>query len=141
MKKIILYFLFCVSLFYFKNGLIAGEFKISTENSKYKKAYFAGGCFWCMEESFDKVEGVIKSISGYSGGHLKDPKYEDVIYKDTGHVEAVEITYDPDKTSYESLLGVFWENIDPFDRYGQFCDKGKSYRSVAFFQNKIQKKL
>ena len=141
MKKIILYFLFCISLFYFKNGLIAGELKISTENPKYKKAYFAGGCFWCMEESFDKVEGVIKSISGYSGGHLKDPKYEDVIYKDTGHVEAVEITYDPDKTSYESLLGVFWENIDPFDRFGQFCDKGKSYRSVAFFQNKIQKKI
>ena len=141
MKKIILYFLICVSLFYFQNSLIAGELKISTDNPKYKKAYFAGGCFWCMEESFDKVEGVIKSISGYSGGHLKDPKYEDVIYKDTGHVEAVEITYDPDKTSYESLLSVFWENIDPFDRYGQFCDKGKSYRSVAFFQNKIQKKI
>ena len=141
MKKIILYFLFCVSLFYFKNGLIAGELQISTENPKYKKAYFAGGCFWCMEESFDKVDGVIKSISGYSGGHLKDPKYEDVIYKDTGHVEVVEITYDPDKTSFESLLGVFWKNIDPFDRYGQFCDKGKSYRSVAFFQNKKEKRM
>ena len=97
MKKIILYFLLCVSLLDFQSRLIAGELKISNDDPKYKKAYFAGGCFWCMEESFDKVKGVIKSISGYSGGHLKNPKYEDVIYKDTGHVEAVEITYDPKK--------------------------------------------
>ena len=105
-----------------------------------KKAYFAGGCFWCMEESFDKVDGVIKSISGYSGGDLKDPTYQDIIYKDTGHVETIEIVYDPKKTSYEYLLDVFWKNIDPFDKFGQFCDKGKSYRSVAFFNNKMQKK-
>ena len=141
MKKIILYFLLCVSLFDFQSRLLAGELKISNDDPKYKKAYFAGGCFWCMEESFDKVKGVIKSISGYSGGHLKNPKYEDVIYKDTGHVEAVEITYDPKKTSYENLLSVFWKNIDPFDRYGQFCDKGKSYRSVVFFANNKQKKI
>ncbi len=141
MKKIILYCLFCVSLFCFQSRLLAGELKISTDNLEYKRVYFAGGCFWCMEESFDKVKGVIKSISGYSGGHLKNPKYEDVIYKDTGHVEAVEITYDPKKTSYENLLSVFWKNIDPFDRYGQFCDKGKSYRSVVFFENKKQKKI
>ena len=94
-----------------------------------------------MEESFDKIEGVIQSVSGYSGGHLKDPTYEDVIYKDTGHVEAIEITYDPSKISYNDLLKVFWKNIDPFDRYGQFCDKGKSYRSVAFYQNRDQEKL
>ena len=141
MKKIILYFLFCVSLFYFKNGLIAGELKISTENSKYKKAYFAGGCFWCMEESFDKVTGVIKSISGYSGGHLKNPTYKDVIYKDTGHVETIEIIYDSKKVSFKHLLNIFWKNIDPFDKFGQFCDKGKSYRSVVFFSNKSQKKI
>ena len=77
-----------------------------------KKAYFAGGCFWCMEESFDKVEGVIKSVSGYSGGHLKNPTYQDVINKNTGHVEAIEITYDPKVTSYEKLLKIYWENID-----------------------------
>ena len=134
MKKIILFLLFCISFFSFQKGVIADE-------SKYKKAYFAGGCFWCMEESFEKAKGVVKSISGYSGGHLKNPKYEDVIYKDTGHVEAVEITYDSEKTSYENLLKVFWKNIDPFDRYGQFCDKGKSYRSVVFFQSKKQKKI
>ena len=140
MKKIILYFLFCSSLFTIQSSLFAGELKITTNNSKYKKAYFAGGCFWCMEEAFDKIDGVVKSISGYSGGHLKNPKYEDVIYRDTGHVEAIEITYDPKKISYEDLLRLFWKNIDPFDKYGQFCDKGKSYRSVVFFQNKNQKK-
>ena len=140
MKKIILYFLFCSSLFTTQSSLFAGELKITTNNSKYKKAYFAGGCFWCMEEAFDKSDGVVKSISGYSGGHLKNPKYEDVIYRDTGHVEAIEITYDPKKISYEDLLRLFWKNIDPFDKYGQFCDKGKSYRSVVFFQNENQKK-
>ena len=140
MKKIILYFLFCSSLFTTQSSLLAGELKITTNNSKYKKAYFAGGCFWCMEEAFDKSDGVVKSISGYSGGHLKNPKYEDVIYRDTGHVEAIEITYDPKKISYENLLRLFWKNIDPFDKYGQFCDKGKSYRSVVFFQNESQKK-
>ena len=104
-----------------------------------KKAYFAGGCFWCMEESFDKINGVIKSVSGYSGGNLKNPTYKDVVYKDTGHVEAVEILYDSQIISYNELLEEFWKNIDPFDKYGQFCDKGKSYRSVAFYLNKNQK--
>ncbi len=109
-------------------------------SSEIKKAYFAGGCFWCMEESFDKINGVVKSVSGYSGGHLKNPSYRDVIYKDTGHVEAIEISYDSKVVSYNDLLNVFWKNIDPFDKFGQFCDKGKSYRSVAFYQNKDQKK-
>ena len=92
-----------------------------------------------MEESFDKIDGVVASISGYSGGHFKNPTYKDVIYKDTGHVETIEITYDPKKTSFNDLLEIFWKNIDPFDRYGQFCDKGKSYRSVVFYQNQKQK--
>ena len=122
---------------------LAGTLTVTTGDSKdeYKKAYFAGGCFWCMEESFDKVKGVIKSISGYSGGHVKNPTYKQVIYKDTGHVEAIEVYYDPKLTNYEELLKVFWVNIDPFDAKGQFCDKGKSYRSVAFYQNIKQKKL
>ena len=80
----------------------------STQSKDYKKVYFAGGCFWCMEESFDQVDGVISTISGYSGGHLKNPTYQDVIYKDTGHVEAVEITYDPNKITYERLLDIFY---------------------------------
>ena len=113
----------------------------SAQSKNLKKVYFAGGCFWCMEESFDQVDGVISTISGYSGGHLKNPTYQDVIYKDTGHVEAIEITYDSKKINYEKLLDIYWKNIDPFDSTGQFCDKGKSYRSVIFFQTQVEKEL
>ena len=147
MKKFIVSILFINFLLLYFHIAKAGELTISTNYkeviaiSKHKKAYFAGGCFWCMEESFDKINGVIKSVSGYSGGDLKNPTYEDVIYKDTGHVEVVEITYDPKKVSYNELLNTFWKNIDPFDQYGQFCDKGKSYRSVVFFKNKKQEKI
>ena len=135
----------CKTLLFSHNQLIGGELKVTTNNlneiSNYKKAYFAGGCFWCMEESFDKEKGIIQSISGYSGGHLRNPTYKEVIYKDTGHVETIEITYDPKIISYKILLDVFWKNIDPFDKYGQFCDKGKSYRSVIFYKNNKQKKI
>ncbi len=134
MNKFSVYKVFIYFFLFFSSSVMA-------ESNKYDKAYFAGGCFWCMEESFDKIDGVIKSISGYSGGTLKNPTYEDVIYKDTGHVEAIEVIYDQNKISYEDLLNIFWKNIDPFDKYGQFCDKGKSYRSVVFFQNKNQKKI
>ena len=116
-------------------------FHINLYAEENKKIYFAGGCFWCMEESFDKVEGVISVVSGYSGGHLKNPTYADVVYTDSGHVEAVEITYDPKLISYEKLLDTYWKNIDPFDAKGQFCDKGKSYRSVIFFSDIKQKDL
>ena len=116
-------------------------FHINLYAEENKKVYFAGGCFWCMEESFDKVEGVISVVSGYSGGHLKNPTYADVVYTDSGHVEAVEITYNPKVLSYEKLLNEYWDNIDPFDATGQFCDKGKSYRSVIFFNDKKQKDL
>tara|TARA_B100000965_G_scaffold339657_1_gene307436 strand:+ start:3330 stop:3923 length:594 start_codon:yes stop_codon:yes gene_type:complete len=135
MKRFIFLITICHFLLFLQNEAIANK----TDN--FKKAYFAGGCFWCMEESFDKIDGVKKSISGYSGGYLKDPSYEEVIYKDTGHVETIEITYDPKIISYENLLNVFWKNIDPFDKFGQFCDKGKSYRSVVFFQNSKQEKI
>ncbi len=145
MKKIIILTVVFNYLFFFQNSILAGELKVTVGNSNkvpnYKKAYFAGGCFWCMEETFDQFDGIVKSISGYSGGDLKNPTYEEVIYKDTGHVETIQITYDPKKITYEKLLEIYWKNIDPFDKYGQFCDKGKSYRSVVFFQNKIQKKL
>ncbi len=114
----------------------------SSANSKeLKKAYFAGGCFWCMEESFDQVAGVISTTSGYSGGNLKNPTYQDVTYKDTGHVEVIEITYDKKIINFEKLLNIYWKNIDPFDSAGQFCDKGKSYRSVVFFQTQLEKEL
>ncbi len=110
-------------------------------SKEFNKAYFGGGCFWCMEESFEKVEGVIDVISGYSGGKTNNPTYREVTYGDSGHFETVEVIFDHSKTDYETLLKVFWVNIDPFDALGQFCDKGFSYRSVAFYQNENQKKL
>ena len=106
-----------------------------------EKAYFAGGCFWCVEESFEKLKGVEQVISGYSGGITENPTYKEVTYGNTGHFEVVEITYNKEIISYEELLNNFWINIDPFDAYGQFCDKGYSYRSVAFYQNKNEKNL
>ena len=105
------------------------------------KAYFAGGCFWCVEESFEKLKGVKEVISGYSGGITENPTYKEVTYGNTGHFEVVEIIYDKKVISFEDLLKNFWVNIDPFDAYGQFCDKGYSYRSVAFYQNDEEKKL
>ena len=105
------------------------------------KAYFAGGCFWCVEESFEKLNGVIEVISGYSGGTTENPTYKEVTYGNTGHFEVVEIIYNKDIISFEDLLKNYWINIDPFDAYGQFCDKGYSYRSVAFYQNNKEKKL
>ena len=144
MKKIIFFttFILSYSLLNILPMYAETSSNTSVENrNKYKKAYFAGGCFWCMEESFDKIKGVTKSISGYSGGHVKNPTYKEVVYKDTGHVEVIEVYYDPKLTSYDELLKEFWINIDPFDANGQFCDKGKSYRSVAFYKNSIQKKI
>ena len=114
-------------------------------NISYSKnineAYFAGGCFWCMEEFFEKVEGVEEVISGYSGGKTKNPTYKEVTYGNTGHFEVVEVIYNKNIISFEELLKNYWINIDPFDAYGQFCDKGYSYRSVAFYQNDKEKKL
>ena len=103
------------------------------------EAYFAGGCFWCMEEFFEKVKGVEKVISGYSGGKTKNPTYKEVTYGDTGHFEAIKIIYDQDIINYQELLKLYWKNIDPFDSAGQFCDKGLSYRSVAFYKNQNEK--
>ena len=103
------------------------------------KAYFAGGCFWCMEESFEKLEGVKEVISGYSGGTTSNPTYKEVTFGDTGHFEVVEIIYNNNIISSNELLKNFWINIDPFDAFGQFCDKGYSYRSVAFYQNAYEK--
>ena len=144
MKKLFFIIILTINCYFVSNTFaISGELSVTVgENKKvYKKAYFAGGCFWCMEESYDKVKGVVKSVSGYSGGHVKNPTYKQVIYKDTDHVEAITVFYDPKLTNYKKLLKVFWENIDPFDADGQFCDKGKSYRSVAFYENLQQKKL
>lgn len=104
-------------------------------------ATFAGGCFWCVEEAFDEVDGVVRTTSGYTGGHVEDPSYEQVSGEGTGHLEAVLVIYDPSKVSYEELLDVFWHNIDPTDDGGQFCDRGSSYESAVFYRNEQQKRL
>jgi len=106
-----------------------------------KKATFAGGCFWCMEPEFSNIPGVNKVVVGYTGGHVKNPTYEQVSSGDTGHVEAIEVTYDPGKVSFKQLLNVFWENVDPTDEYGQFCDKGSQYRAGIFYHDNEQKRL
>ncbi len=104
-------------------------------------AIFAGGCFWCMEPPFDKRDGVLDTISGYTGGTTANPSYEDVSAGGTGHIESVKIVYDPSKVSYEELLYIFWRNIDPIRRNAQFCDIGSQYGSAIFFLNEDQKKL
>ena len=102
-------------------------------------AIFAGGCFWCMEPPFDELEGVIDTTSGYTGGTVANPTYEQVTAGNTGHYEAVRVTYDTDVIDYARLLEVFWRNIDPLDAGGQFCDRGERYRSAIFYSSPQQK--
>jgi peptide-methionine (S)-S-oxide reductase len=105
------------------------------------KATFAGGCFWCMEPPYDKLPGVISTISGYMGGKTRNPTYEQVSSGTSGHAEVVQVEYDPSKVSYEKLLEVFWHNVDPTQRDGQFCDHGSQYRTAIFYHNEEQRKL
>lgn len=107
---------------------------------KKSVAVFAGGCFWCMEPPFDKLDGVSATVSGYTGGNAQDATYKKVSAGSTGHYEVVEVTYDPTKVTYEKLLRVFWANIDPYDASGQFCDKGQQYASAVFYTDADQKK-
>ncbi|MDI1286880.1 MAG: peptide-methionine (S)-S-oxide reductase MsrA [Reyranella sp.] len=104
-------------------------------------AIFAGGCFWCMEPPFDKVDGVLATTSGYTGGAKIDPTYEQVSAGRTGHYEALQVDYDPARVSYEQLLEVFWRNIDPLDAGGQFCDKGPQYRAAIFVTDDRERAL
>ncbi|HEX5385146.1 MAG TPA: peptide-methionine (S)-S-oxide reductase MsrA [Gemmatimonadales bacterium] len=104
-------------------------------------ATFAGGCFWCMEHPFDQLEGVISVTSGYTGGHTKDPTYEEVSDGGTGHAESVQVVYDPSKINYSTLLNVFWHNIDPLTSNAQFCDHGTQYRSAIFYHGEEQHRL
>jgi peptide-methionine (S)-S-oxide reductase len=102
---------------------------------------FAGGCFWSVERFFDKVDGVISTVSGFTGGTKKNPTYKQVVAGGTGHAEAVQVTYDLKKVSYEKLLNVFWHNIDPLTPNGQFCDFGEQYRTAIFYNDETQKRL
>ncbi len=104
------------------------------------KAVFAGGCFWCMEEAFEKVDGVVSVTSGYMGGQKSNPTYEEVSAGGTGHAESVEVVYDPAKVSYQKLLDHFWKNVDPLTPNAQFCDHGSQYRAAIFYGNEEEKR-
>ena len=124
-----------------------GEEKMAARTSrpldpeKLARATFAGGCFWCMEPPFQKLDGVIDVVSGYSGGHKANPTYEEVVGGRTGHLETVQILYDPSLVSFTELLEVFWRNIDPTDEYGQFVDRGPQYATAIFYHDEEQKRL
>lgn len=106
-----------------------------------EKAIFAGGCFWCMVKPFDQMPGIKAVVSGYTGGHIPNPTYEQVGSGLTGHTEAVEITFDPDVISYEQLVEIYWQQTDPTDAFGQFADRGDSYRPVIFYNSSEQKEV
>jgi peptide-methionine (S)-S-oxide reductase len=128
------WFGFCLGLM-----MLAGASAATAQ--ELKTAVFAGGCFWCVEEAFDQVDGVVETTSGYTGGKVPNPTYEQVSADDTGHYEAVQVRYDPARVTYAKLLDTFWRNVDPFDADGQFCDKGHSYLSVVFVATPEEEKL
>lgn len=114
---------------------------ISHAHAARAVATFAGGCFWCMEPPFDKLEGVLSTTSGYTGGYIKNPTYKQVSSGKTGHTEAIQVVFDPERISYETLLQTFWKNIDPMDAGGQFCDRGNQYRAAIFYHSPEQQQL
>jgi methionine-S-sulfoxide reductase len=118
-----------------------GEDKAMANRHELATATFAGGCFWCMEPPFDKLDGVVATISGYTGGHSANPSYEEVSSGTTGHLEALQVLYDPAKVSYDRLLEVFWRSINPTDPDGQFVDRGSQYRSAIFYHDAGQQRL
>ena len=123
-------------------GLAGGrEDKTMTNRNELATATFAGGCFWCMEPPFDKLDGVVATISGYTGGHKADPTYEEVSSGTTGHLEALQVLYDPAIIGYAQLLEVFWQSINPTDPNGQFVDRGYQYRSAIFYHDIEQQQL
>ena len=136
--KNILFFILIIIIFI---GYIAmKENKISSKDNT-EIATFAGGCFWCMEPPFENLNGVDGVVLGYTGGKTENPTYQEVSMGNTGHYEAVQISYNPNIISYEKLLEVFWQQIDPNDKYGQFVDKGSQYRTAIFYHNEKQKNL
>ena len=125
----------------FLAAAVLGDVSAQTPPAATAKATFAGGCFWCMEPPFDKLDGVISTTSGYTGGAKVNPTYQEVSAGATGHAEAVQVEYDPKKVSYEKLLDVFWHNVDPTQKDGQFCDHGSQYRTGIFVHDADQKRL
>ena len=141
------YFIFFMALFVAVNNFILyaedleDDMSFLENNVKYKKAIFAGGCFWCMESPYEDLPGVIEVVSGYTGGSEEDSTYDKVCSGKTGHLEAVQITYDPEKISYENLLEIFWRQIDPTDTGGQFHDRGDQYKTAILYFDEEQKKI
>jgi len=127
--------------YYQVNSMDKMEKPMNNNTEKTASAVFAGGCFWCTESDFEKVEGVIEVISGYTGGRVKNPTYKQVSAGGTGHIESVKVIYDPSKVSYEQLLDYFWQHVDPTDPGGQFVDRGSQYRSAIFYANDTEKRL
>jgi len=121
-------------------SILSGTAEAGQRHKQLEKATFAGGCFWCTEGEFDKVEGVVSVTPGYTGGRMKSPTYEDVCSGKTGHAEAVEILFDPEKTSFAKLLDAYWHSIDPTAKDRQFCDVGSQYRTAIFYHGEAQKK-
>lgn len=132
-KMTLLFLLFCCL-----SHLFAAD---ADKTSQFDVATFAGGCFWCVQHDFDQVKGVVSTTAGFTGGTKVNPTYEEVSAGGTGHVESVQVVYDPSKVSYQELLNVYWHNIDPTRSDGQFCDLGSQYRPVIFYHNEMQKKL
>lgn len=122
----------------YTNASMATEINIS-ENSNTSSIVLAGGCFWCIESDYEKLDGVISVVSGYSGGHVINPTYKQVSAGNSGHIEVVEVTYNPDIIDQSKILDYFWRHIDPTRNDGQFCDSGPQYRPAIFYKNEIQK--
>jgi len=139
MKTIVGLILLVAGLALATAALAAGPEKGSAK--KLATATFAGGCFWCMQHPFDELDGVVSTTAGYTGGHTKNPTYEEVSAGATGHAESVRVVYDPDRVSYAKLLDVFWHNVDPLTANRQFCDGGNQYRTAIFFHDESQRRL
>ena len=129
----------CISLSALAVAVLSPTRQKVQADTNYERATFAGGCFWCMEPPFEKLDGVIEVVSGYIGGQKKDPTYEEVCSGSTGHAEAIQVLYDPSKVTYAELLDVFWRQINPTDPGGQFADRGSQYRTAIFYHDDRQR--
>ena len=138
MKRIV-FMLVSLLVLSLPGALRAEQDSSMSQDNGYEVATFAGGCFWCIQPPFDKLNGVVKTTVGYTGGKEKNPTYEQVSSGTTGHAESIEIIYDPKKITYDEILQVFWMNINPMDSGGQFVDRGKQYRPAIFYHNEAQK--
>lgn len=137
--NILIIFLIFSGIYYLQTIESKAGSAMNEKNNNLETATFAGGCFWCTESDFEKVDGVVEVISGYIGGQKDNPTYEEVSAGVTGHAEAVQVKYDPAKVTYHELLDIFWKHVDPTDIGGQFIDRGSQYRTAIFYHNEDRK--